>query len=728
MAGQIEDYRKEIFNFLRTVTIKFEPFAYSMGQSYMEQYGLDDPHGEWNPYYINLTGEYAPNDTRMTVYSLEENRDVPFDKDLVRNYPKTAAVYRVQNSEYTTLEERYPGNIGLIRTITYPVKDMATALAAPNFALLAYDETLLDYNEREDLIRCLKEFLEMVRIRWWIPEFDYEDMYAITFWGLMWQHLPLLLLARRMKNIRTPNVHTFHIWEYLKSRGLGDYRDVLTNNQSLWLYRNIDYIHKNQGKTSNLTILAENLLEEVFVSLLDKDMYQETGSHWDSDLRTNPVFVSHNYIDHDLEKTESFQILNNRLVDQGFEHRDDAEYVATTEAELGTHNYNILPTKYLEFKKDPVNTGNEKLMVNFFLDTLLYRYSYNDLSYQCQVVETINGERLTLYVGDMILLWHWALAHYCDNYSDKLPTLYKVHLPFRRETVTASDLPASIYYNSTEYALKSLVNVEDHLGRIDWHPRPFTTIDDFINTTADQFRDVLVLNRQAVLSNRLQFHLALNEFEKVVTATEYVTLSWGQYTTFTEWRKQDERLDAILALYEERNDPEDYFNLATACFDALFPLDDATLDEFLGSLRNMEKIYASIRDLFIKLCSYNVTYLETERDVHEYLPLDDPDFATFLTLQYHLGIIYLILEEFWFKARYSIDINLPDLVYDVNFSIGDLGYHLKREIPVEYPVKLNTVYRYQRPLRHDVDVARAQRVYRLHVPINVDDVVSVSRG
>src|SRR5574344_241678 len=106
MTGQIESYRSEIFNFLRTVTIKFEPFAYLMGQDYMDLYGITDPHQSWNPYYINLTGEYSNDDTRMTVYSVEENRQVPFDKDLITNYPKTAAIYKVPNKEFFTLQER----------------------------------------------------------------------------------------------------------------------------------------------------------------------------------------------------------------------------------------------------------------------------------------------------------------------------------------------------------------------------------------------------------------------------------------------------------------------------------------------------------------------------------------------------------------------------------------------------------------------------------------------
>ena len=39
----------------------------------------------------------------------------------------------------------------------------------------------------------------MVRTRWWIEEYTYEDMYATTFWGMLWQMLPMVLLGQRFK-------------------------------------------------------------------------------------------------------------------------------------------------------------------------------------------------------------------------------------------------------------------------------------------------------------------------------------------------------------------------------------------------------------------------------------------------------------------------------------------------------------------------------------------------
>ena len=296
MASNLDLYRREIFNFLRTVTIKFEPFAYLMGENYMNMHGITNPHGKWNPYYIHLSGEYTAEELAsgdvMHVYTVEHElpEDVIFSKELKTTNPKTYELYKIPNDEYFHLEEQYSKYTGLLRCMVYPISNIDEAIAAPNLTLLAYDDSLLEINERESIVKCLKDFLDMVRTRWWIEEYTYEDMYAITFWGMLWQMLPMVLLGQRFKNIKTPYVHSFHVWEYLKSKGLNDYRDILTTNQSLWLYRNIDYILKNKGKVSNLRILAENLLGEAYISLHYVDMQQDI-SDFENSLHALPQFI-----------------------------------------------------------------------------------------------------------------------------------------------------------------------------------------------------------------------------------------------------------------------------------------------------------------------------------------------------------------------------------------------------------------------------------------------------
>lgn len=720
MAGQIEAYRQEIFNFLRTVSIKFEPFAYLMGQSYMDQYGLTDPHQEWNPYYINLSGEYSESDTRMTVYSLEEERHVPFDKDLVRNYPKTATLYRIPNAEYFTLEERYPENVGLIRSIAYPVTDIQTAIQAPNFSLLAYDDSLLHLNEREVLVKTLKNFLTMVKTRWWVPEFGYEDMYALTFWGMLWQHLPNLLLAQRFKNIRTPYVHPFHIWEYLKSKGLGDYRDVLTNNQALWLYRNINYIQKNKGKNSNLVILAENLLGEIFVSLLYKDMYQETATKWD-EPRTNPEFRSFNIVTGEEVKVESFKTLNDRLYEIGLENRNSADFVAQTEAELGTHNFNILPTKFLEFKKEPINTSNERLMVNFFLDTLMYRFKENDCSFNCIVMDPLNNTKITLYVGDMIALWYWCLMRSVGESPVNLPNKYRSHIAFIKEQPELSDLRMSVFYNKVEYPIKTLINVNKMITMITWDKKPFVKQSSFMTSLVNQFRALLTFQQNMEQSNKFLYHKAMMSFFGDTMVSEWFPITLSNKTSYADWIASNEFIADLVDAYEKQSDvPNTYLKLAERCFDSLFPLDEATSSEFIGSVRNLERVYTSVRDLFIHLGSYNITYLETERDQHQYLKIPEPDFIQPIVSLNYDGFWNLVIDNLLFRGKINQNINIRDIQIEFGMTQHEIEMRTDDIRYIDFDIERTDRWSHKRFVQFDIPITEKQTTNRTDRRINTD--------
>ena len=734
MAGQIEAYRKEIFDFLRTVTIKFEPFAYLMGQEYMSEHGIIDPNGEWNPYYQNLAGQYSENDTRMEVYSVETEEMVPFDRDLATKYPKTASLYKVTRTEYTILEEQYPENRGLIRTIAYPIPDIKTAIEAENLSLLAYDDSLLDVNERYDLVNCLKEFLHYMRERWWVYEYCYENMYAVTFWILLWQQLPLVLLTRRFQNIRTPYAHTFHIWEYLKSKGMKDYRDVLTNQQALWLYRNMEWVLGNQGKNETLLELADNLLEEISVSINYKDMYQETDTRWD-EAKTTPNFITEGLLNGERSDVETTEDLNNRLVESGLETETGADYIDQLEDLLSKHPHNILPTKLLEFKKDPINTSNEQLMCNFFVNTLAYRLSQNQLSYTVNLKDPYTGTVLELFVGDVALLWSYALYRSIGRDPVYTPNKFICYLPFKKDQVLISDLRPSIWYNQHKYYIKNLVDLDWIANTLagDWHPRTFTDSEDWINTLANQFRNLLAMRRYYEQSNDYLFHKAMNSVFEDLRYEGTASFNVTPYKTYAEFFSANALLKEVMDTYETITDKDNYFtNLATVCFDTLFPLTEVMLDEFVGTLRNLETIYNSVRDLFIQLCSYNVTFLETERDRNYYLNYRDPDFvAPTEVLYYAEHLLDFVKDDYNLRYKMINYLNRKNLIYDVRINQGSTGLSV-----AYYPRKLNIEYLLKHKLQYEMKHStvtnkvsiKSDPVIYVKFKINTDAVSFKQRG
>ena len=707
MASNLDLYRREIFNFLRTVTIKFEPFAYLMGEPYMAKYGITNPHGKWNPYYIHLAGEYTAEEIAagnvMHVYTVEHElpEDVVFDKTIKLNFKKTAALYRIPNVEYEHLEEKYPEYTGLLRCMVYPVKDIDTAIAAPNLSLLAYDDSLLEVNERESIVSCLKDFLDMVRTRWWIEEYTYEDMYAVTFWAMLWQMLPMVLLGKRFENIRTPYVHSFHVWEYLKSKGLGDYRDVLTTEQSLWLYRNIDYILRNKGKASTLKILAENLLADAFVALRYVDMQQDI-SNFDDTLHTLPQFIFHNYITDKEEKVNQLDDLNPKLYELGLSDKDGPEYIHNRENELGSHAYNLLPTKYLELKKERIDTSSQKMMVTFFLHSLMYRFANGKLEYSVTVNDIYTGSKVKLYINDMICLLYYTACKSVGITPTYIPTGVRVRVPY---TLTVPDtITKEIRYGDKVFPINELVNVDGVLGLIPFENRVFVSVDHFAEFINRQFDAYYFLFKQMEQSNKYLYHKALRRLLDDLTVNEFINVHLSDHTTYEDWINSNSVVKAIFTEYdslEHEAQCNAYKTLSMVCYDGIFDTADGKTG--VNTIRKMDSIYDAIRDLFISLCSYNITFIDAKRDVVEYLTVEEPDFIVGLNTNEFYGkegsVFNLIvsltdyLSSDHFRYKLKMRLNDIEIMYTMIISRMDVVYSHYVRVWLDYYRKCIMIYR-----------------------------------
>lgn len=313
---QLELYIREPINFLRTLTLKNSHLADLVWKNDVQPDYQDSLPTELSPYYRHARGEYIladestevngvpiPNtriyrrlDEMIYIQSLDTQQQVPFTKETLATHPKTASMYRIPNSYYTKLCESYPQYSDLIKSIVYPIQKevwcprhqkMETIEEADNFTIFGYDEDMFQENERTSIYTAMKTTLEMIRTRWTVKEFCYEDMFPIVHQAMVWHILYLTIFTQRILNIRTSKVHEFHIWNYLNSKGIGDYRDVLSLNQALFLYRNINYLLKNKGTQKNFSILIGALLRPMNVSLYSKSVIQNITRDTSSTVTTS---------------------------------------------------------------------------------------------------------------------------------------------------------------------------------------------------------------------------------------------------------------------------------------------------------------------------------------------------------------------------------------------------------------------------------------------------------
>lgn len=636
MAGHVTLYRDEVFNFLRTCTIKFSPFSYIYGEQLMLKYGYTDINMDWNPYYHNLCGEYQSYDTPMYIYSKEDGKDILFEKSLAQTRPRLFEFFKVPSKEHDLLCKKYPHQVPLIKSILYPVKDIQTCIDADELSLLAYDDSLLYEYERESILDTLREFLDYVRVRWWTTEYVFEDLYPQAFYYMLWQALPNVIFAKRMYNIGTPHVHPFHVWEYLTSKGMGDYRDVLTNKQSLWLYRNLRWVYKNQGKHNTMQVLADNILNEMAITLYGKDLVQQT-KEGEVLCNTTPEITSMNVsTDVQYKDATTIEEMNLRIYDSGLDHDISSAYVDKLTDAYQKTRVNQMPTKYLEMKKNSIYTRWENLLSNFLFETTIYRYIKGQINYDINVVDPITNTLLQLPMEDALALIYYACGKLQKQTPELLPTKFSTDIVYNKEYPT--HIPEEFMYLHVKYKMKKFIDIDGIMSTIHYTDEVFVNQDTFSDYLTTLFSSLLRDVRYMFMEgNDVAVRAMKNLYVKLICKQTHM-LKLSDHLTYDDWFHDNKHIDYynVITYYNENN--ADYSKLVDALLFSVFPITEG-MANLVGSTEYLEKLYSTLRKLFVQLCSYNVVFLDTARDRNEYIIVTnmkshcDPEYHESATLR-----------------------------------------------------------------------------------------------
>lgn len=256
--------------------------------------------------YRNLA-VYSDYDEMMYITSLDTYKTIAFTRENLHGDPdhpdatvhrKTLEAYKVSGRYFKILCEKYPKQVDLIKSIVYlvPEKELSEdeiesydgklpntyelrlqrVIEAEHLELINYDATLLEERERENIVNTIRGFLAFFKKRWDVKEFTYEEHYANVSWTMLFNLLIGLIKMQRMANIRTPFVHSSHVWSELTSNGLESYKGYLTPEQELFLYKNIRFLRANAGQHMVLNILVDKLLAENHLHLETKTVLQDT--------------------------------------------------------------------------------------------------------------------------------------------------------------------------------------------------------------------------------------------------------------------------------------------------------------------------------------------------------------------------------------------------------------------------------------------------------------------
>ena len=258
-------------------------------------------------------------------------------KDLARRYPKQAPLLKLMGSDID-------GSRSGTDEKTFPLWERRrTRIAkAQNFTLLAYDDERLDSTERVNMREYVCQTLDVFRNRWAVNEYNFEKNYATVLWSCLWSVLPLALVARRYANIKTPAVSISHMWDYLNSKGLASYKGYLSDKQTWFLYKNIQFLFQHQGQQKALDILVDNILSDYGLTLKSKTVVLDTTNSLKRDQK--PQIAKGQCLTCSRRNVSCFRNDNEHLCDEwlGTKHLCKAEPVVLTEEFIGATKKHII--------------------------------------------------------------------------------------------------------------------------------------------------------------------------------------------------------------------------------------------------------------------------------------------------------------------------------------------------------------------------------------------------
>lgn len=619
---QFSVYHREIFDFTRTMCIKFSILEENVAKHVYSQYGYEVKSPLDNPYYWHLCGLYHSVDKPIYINDPSGSGKILFSRETLDNNPKLKLNFKVNSDQYRNLMQAHPNRSGFIKHVVYPgCNTVEEAVEAEDLSLLFYDGTLVDTNEKEKLVLTTKKFLRAFRKRWYVEDYVYEDLYPGMLYSLIWTVLPCILFAQRVANIKTSDVHPFHVWEYLKSKGLQNYSAILSTKQSLFLYRNIDYILKNKGKMSNLELLADNLLSDVKVSLVQKIIQQDTTPLIE-ECHTDPMFVSKNVIVKNGEDytglLETPDQIMSRVHNEGKDPTYSPETAEKTVERLQTSPCNEALSKFLELKQDTISTRYQDMLSAFLFDSLLLNCSTDSLQYWIKFRDPMVKSQLKCYPRDMIVLLLYAISKSCGVNMVHIPQIYQFSTAYKKHKPT---IPDHFHLHGERFNIDDVLPVDNIVSGIPFDEGEiYESPEEFNNRLCAQFlalyshvlyhsagRGLAELTCMAVLYDRF--------FER-----ECLPLHLAEETTFSEFFENHEELKTVVDGYNALSDPVSHYKkLSMDILEKLIPTSDERLRPFIGINPSVHKLYYSLKELFIQLCSYTINFLDTTREKREYI-------------------------------------------------------------------------------------------------------------
>lgn len=420
-------YMKDLIGLCRSMVVKCDFIAHAMNTQLLAQnvaVNTVDPT-TWK-YYLNLGGEYHRTDAMMQVRSLDTREMIDFTKTNLVTHRATARNYRPGTLYYKLLVDKYPAQAMLINGIISPI-DIKTAIDSDNGDILYYDPQYVESNE-DNLISELQGWVDQFFTRWFNEAYLLvDDLYLPTFWGQFWLQVPIMVQLIRLRNCRTPMVHSFHIQQYLASNGrLDQYIPYLTRKSLLWVYRNLRYLQRNVGKRDTFTRLVDNLLTPRGIPIIEYTLIQNVEGMPASLYPTVELekgVINIDTIQEGQEKATVARILE-RQAEFARENplvQEEAEYDIIDR--VRSNSFSQLPTKILDSEVVDRSNSSIRNLQHVMLNEWLYLSSTDQYRAYVIIPNPFTGESMQMTVKDAFIMMFFAFAKTRGLDLDTIPRM-----------------------------------------------------------------------------------------------------------------------------------------------------------------------------------------------------------------------------------------------------------------------------------------------------------------
>ena len=406
-------YCADIFSLVRTMVIKMEWIARRDNNLLRKSgYPVSEDKRTWR-YYLNLSGEYHPTDDVMTIKSIDTGEDIIFNKQNLVVHLATFREYSRGGYWLNRLLETYSHQQDLIRGILSPIP-IDEAIAADDYKILRYNTRYVAWNE-DQLIPGVQTWINsQIAHRFQNDYIITDNLMAVVMMLDLYAGIIECIHTLRFEAHGTRYAHDFYIWSHINSFGnYSRYKGSLSQEQTMWLYRNIAWLKNNPGKQYTFNLLLENLLTKRSIPMAKYDMVENTETQLE-DLTPTPLYRRLNMnLLASFGRTASFIDTEALITKQRTMARNNPDFTtayyeeALTDGKFSLHS--DLATKALESKmQDFTNRHSDTLMTVVF-NHWIYLAGKGVFNANLLLVDPKTGKNYRFSPGEAYHLWYYLV-------------------------------------------------------------------------------------------------------------------------------------------------------------------------------------------------------------------------------------------------------------------------------------------------------------------------------